>query len=232
MSSTLESAAARANGAKSRGPVTTEGRAKSSLNAIRHGLAAHHGVVIQGESPEEFQGLLDSYLLQFTPASGVEADLVHALASTRWRLRRLQTIETGLFSSKLKQHTPNLDHAMRFADLEAPHEYEIAMVFKQLADHGAALSLLVRYEASLQRAYDRTLKQLQLLQSARQPSPRTPAPAQPNEPKPRPVGLGPDPCPLTPASHPCDNESSRSTESSPSQTCPTTPSATLLSLRT
>ena len=56
----------------------------------------------------------------------------------------------------------------------------LAWVFRDLADHGQSLALLMRYEGALNRAYDRAFKQLLLLQSAR---PRV----QPNEPKPVPA---------------------------------------------
>src|SRR6185295_19437952 len=102
MPSRNKSETARANGAKSRGPVTPEGRALSSRNSLRHGLAAQSpglpavNVVLTTESREDFQTLLDSYLHQFAPQTGLETELVHAMAAARWRLRRIAAIETML----------------------------------------------------------------------------------------------------------------------------------------
>jgi len=79
--------AARANGAKSRGPATSEGRAKSSRNSLRHGLSAK-SVLLPAESREQFHLLLDAHIQQFHPANPVEMDLVEAMAVARWRLRR------------------------------------------------------------------------------------------------------------------------------------------------
>src|SRR5713101_8264664 len=86
--SLLKSETARANGAKSRGPVTPQGRAASSRNSLRHGFAAK-SVVLSTESSSEFQALLDSYVVQFDPRGGVEEDLVQTMAAARWRLRRI-----------------------------------------------------------------------------------------------------------------------------------------------
>jgi hypothetical protein len=53
MSSDLKTKTARANGAKSHGPATLEGRAKSSRNSLRHGLSAKT-VLLPAESHEQF----------------------------------------------------------------------------------------------------------------------------------------------------------------------------------
>jgi hypothetical protein len=47
-------------------------------------------------------------------------------------------------------------------------EDRLAFVFQKLGDHGNSLTLLLRYEGSLNRSYDNALKQLLILQSARQ----------------------------------------------------------------
>src|SRR6266849_4366931 len=100
MSSELKSQTARANGAKSRGPVTPEGRAASSRNSLSHGFAAK-SVVLPTESQEDFQSLLDSYVDQFDPQGGVEMDLVQTMAAARWRLRRICSIETALLDKEM-----------------------------------------------------------------------------------------------------------------------------------
>ena len=62
--SNRKSDAARTNGAKSHGPTTPEGQAKSSQNSTTHGLTAK-SIVLPGESTEEYQALLDAYIDQF-----------------------------------------------------------------------------------------------------------------------------------------------------------------------
>jgi hypothetical protein len=186
--SLLKSETARANGAKSRGPVTPEGRAASSRNSLRHGFTAK-SVVLPRESSEDFQELLDSYTDQFHPQGGVEMDLIQAMAAARWRLQRMCGIETALLSTEIVRCNEDIDE-----EFENMHDVDrLAWAFQKLADHGQTLALLMRYEGALNRSYDRAFKQLLLLQSTRN---RTP----PNEPKPAvtPRIINPIPAPPIP----------------------------------
>jgi hypothetical protein len=188
------SAASRANGAKSRGPVTPEGRARSSQNAVRHGLTAQSSnlppakVVLTTESPEEFQSVLDAYLHQFSPQPGVETELVHAMVTARWRLRRTAAIDTMLLNNEMLRHREKLDHDLKTFNVEDIDR--VTYAFQKLAARDQSFSLLMRYEGTLNRSHDRAFKQLQILQAARNR-------VQPNEPKPaRTHSNQPDPKPL------------------------------------
>ena len=165
MSSQLKSETARTNGAKSRGPVTPEGKARSAANSRRHGLTA--SVLIDGESDEHFQLLLADFMDQFQPQTGVETDLVEVMAIARWRLRRLLSIETNLFELEMVSRRKQINADFKGIDQEG----RLAFVFQKLSDAGNSLALLIRYEGSLNRSYDKALKQLLQLQSSRQNRP-------------------------------------------------------------
>ena len=53
MATKAQNAANRRNSRKSTGPRTPEGKSKSSMNSVKHGLTAKQ-VVIPGEDPSEF----------------------------------------------------------------------------------------------------------------------------------------------------------------------------------
>jgi len=162
MSSELKSETARINGAKSHGPITPEGKARSAANSRRHGLTA--SVLLDGESDEHFQLLLADFMDQFQPQTGVETDLVEVMAIARWRLRRLLAIETRLFDLELVRSQKQIDAELS----EMEPEDRLAWVFQKMSGTGTSLPLLIRYEGSLNRSYYKALKQLLQLQSIRQ----------------------------------------------------------------
>ena len=182
--STSKSEAARANGAKSHGPITPAGKAKSAANSLRHGLSAK-AIVLPAESQDDYERLLAAYVARFRPADQIEMDLVEAMAVARWRLRRIATIEAHMLdnamSAGVTQHAPQ------------NHNQRLARVFKDCA---AQIDLLTRYEGSLNRTFDRALKQLQVLQKTR-PTPEPPKLR--NEPSLRPPGGPPRPVAPSPA---------------------------------
>lgn len=142
-------AASRANGARGRGPVTEEGKRRSSLNAIRHGLLAK-GVVLQNESEETFARLHAQHLAKLGPADAVEEGAVEEMVAANWRLRRLWAIETRLFDNSI-------------AKRQEPDERDrLAGAFSDLAA-GNTLHILDRYENRLHRMYQRSLHQFLVL---------------------------------------------------------------------
>ena len=77
---------------KSTGPRTASGKAASSQNALRHGLASGT-ILIPGEDPEQLAALQQALIEQYKPATAVEELLVNDLATNHWlkdRAIRLQ----------------------------------------------------------------------------------------------------------------------------------------------
>jgi hypothetical protein len=85
----------RLNAQKSTGPRTPEGKQKSSLNALRHGLTSHF-TVIPGEDPELYQIHLQAFLDEYDPQSVTELHLVRTLADLAWRIDRIPSMEANL----------------------------------------------------------------------------------------------------------------------------------------
>lgn len=150
----------RLNGAQSKGPITPSGKAASCRNATRHGLTAS-AVVLTGESAETFEALNQAFIDHFEPQTPVEAELVQTMAIARWRLRRLTTVETNLYL----HHAGDRQEYIRRYLPEATPEHLTAFLFKNLSDNSQVLPLLIRYEGTLTRTFDRALKQLQKLRN-------------------------------------------------------------------
>jgi len=159
MASLSKSDAARENGKKSRGPKTPEGKQNSSRNALKHGLTAE-SPVLPGESEQDYADLLQAHLTLHQPANAVEKDLVETMALARWRLRRMATLESELFSNELVLTREDIDE--KFDKL--PDLGRLAYVFQKQTK---PLALLIRYEGSLTRLHERTYKHLKELQKLR-----------------------------------------------------------------
>jgi hypothetical protein len=91
--------ASRKNGAKSRGPKTLEGRARSAQNALKHGLRAQKYVVLPEEDAAEFAELQAALLAELA-VGALQAVLARRVAVAAWRLTRADRIEVELFEER------------------------------------------------------------------------------------------------------------------------------------
>lgn len=153
----------RKNAGKSTGPRTAEGKDRSRLNALKHGLRAEHVVVLKGpdpENPEEFDALQEGLLADRQPCGVLEQMLVERLAVGFWRLRRAYRFEA---ESIAQANKPNPVLEMLAEHMPLP----VGERGTQILPTKANMDKLVRYESMIDRELLRTLAQLRLLQQQR-----------------------------------------------------------------
>ena len=92
--------ASRKNGAKSRGPKTPEGKARSAQNALKHGMRAQKCVVLPDESAVEFQGLEAALFAELAPVGALQTVLARRVAVAAWRLERADRLEAEVLECR------------------------------------------------------------------------------------------------------------------------------------
>ena len=155
-----DSGAIRSRVVKQTGPRTGRGKAASSRNARKHGLRSKD-VLIPGESPEEFEYLLQELAGDLRPVGAVEEGLVELITSSMWRLRRARRIETSIYMFRYSQLYPDGEGSQ-----EAHVTEEKALGFEYVGAAGN-IETLLRYETTIQRSMFRALGRLKDMQSAR-----------------------------------------------------------------
>ncbi|MCZ2151575.1 MAG: hypothetical protein LC126_27855 [Bryobacterales bacterium] len=142
--SQAHSDAARGNGARSQGPISPEGKARSSQNARTHGLTASRIAFLSPEEQEEYDTLLRHYTARHLPKTPEELDVFNMLLHAAWRLRNLTVAEAQLYAraggDPLLSEDPEIEKRA---------------------------NLLHRYRSETERAYHRHLNQLKSLQNNR-----------------------------------------------------------------
>lgn len=189
MASPAQLEANRRNARLSTGPSTPEGKARASLNRLRHGLYSK-SVVLPGEDPAEYDALLQSFLAEFQPVTLTEQHLVKVIADAHWRLRRALRMEAGHLENHLRKvrsgeaglWRPDPDIA---ADPELLRNFRLAAAFVEDAKWYNVFEKLGRNEERLHRGIFRALQQLRSLRRLREKTgqssgsnPISPAPPQ------------------------------------------------------
>jgi hypothetical protein len=126
-------------------PRTPEGKARSSQNTFKHGLASGQ-LIIPGENAEDYESLLNGFLSDYQPTNNIETALVHEIAKSYW----------------LK------DRALRFQAIA----FNITMPFLDKMAAPTDLGVLIRYQSANERGFYRALKTLQSIQKERKSAPK------------------------------------------------------------
>jgi hypothetical protein len=152
--------ASRRNGAKSRGPKTAAGRARSARNALKHGLRAQT-VLLGDEDPARFAKFAAGMRAELAPSSPLQAELVARITVAAWRARRADRLEAALLGRYLG------------ADPQHRGDPQEALGAGLIRDgHGPrALQTLVRYRGSALAELFRALGALRVLQADAGPEP-------------------------------------------------------------
>ena len=133
MSKLTRAEAARRNGAKSRGPVTPEGKARSAQNSIRHGLTSR-SIPLANESEPRCAAMLDAYTAQFQPPNVVEEDLVEELVAAKWRQRRAMALQNAALDLQMQKDEPQIEK--EFDSLDGETRQVVAMTGNRGANSG------------------------------------------------------------------------------------------------
>jgi hypothetical protein len=97
MSTTAQVAANQKNAQLSTGPTSPDGKAKSSLNAVKTGLTGRT-VLLPGDDAAAYQGHVASFFADHQPVGDEEQRLVQSIADTQWRLQRIPSLEFGIYA--------------------------------------------------------------------------------------------------------------------------------------
>jgi hypothetical protein len=155
MSTPKQIAASRANGAKSKGPVTPQGKRNSSRNATRHGLLAET-IVLEAEHTGRFLELLESLIDEHQPQTPTETMLVDTIAAARWRQDRIWGMQKVAF-----------DHDIASCDAAESSPLRAVLALRASPESIRTHELLLRYEIALDRQISRALLRLHQLQDRR-----------------------------------------------------------------
>ena len=156
MPSPLQYAANRLNAEKAQGPTSPQGRARSSMNALRHGLTARV-VVLPSEDIDAYRAFSKEASTRKRPSS---ASSPKPSPINQWRINRIRSIEDGMLG---------MGHFEPAGDLETDHTeiHSAITAARAFREDSKAFVNLSIYEQRLHRSMKESLRQLKELQTER-----------------------------------------------------------------
>ena len=126
---------------KKRGPNTPEGKARSRMNALKHGLRAREFGLLPEEDQAEWGQHVRDLEEGYGPEDATEKKLVASIAAAMWREIRADRMEAEVLVEIAPRHAGR-SHG---SDLQVP-------------DHAASLNTAIRYQGSASMAVRRATR--------------------------------------------------------------------------
>ena len=179
-------AANRANAAKSTGPRTPEGKARSCQNARTHGFTASTFAVVRLEEFDEIARLKHDLLAVYQPVNSQELFALEQMALAQQTMFRAARLESGIFTTCLDMalnhdgtpFTPMSPELLGDCDVEIAHaqnrNYALADGFHRLARKDNTFPLFLRYKVQTERLYRRAVEEFDRLKKLRPELPNEP----------------------------------------------------------
>ena len=158
MLSLKQLAANRANAKKSTGPKTEEGKKRSSLNALRHGLTGQVSLMTDEDraAHDAFsKGIIDD----LKPVGAMELQLAQRIATDSWRINRLAAFEDNIYCM---WHDTNLPNESNHPQIDTACSQTQTYLHKS-----EELNRLSLYEQRLNRSIQKNMAMLKQLQKER-----------------------------------------------------------------
>jgi hypothetical protein len=149
----------RANAQKSTGPKTQEGKQRSRLNGLRHGITGQVSIMTD-ENRAAHYAFCNPIIARLAADGPLEMQLAHLIAQDHWRLNRIQSIEDGLYVLGQCRPVNQVDSGAPQADVALAE----SMTFMR---QSREILLLTLYESRINRNIRKNMEQLRELQTER-----------------------------------------------------------------
>jgi hypothetical protein len=136
----------RRNATKCTGPKSVEGKSKSSMNNLKHGVNSAT-LILPGEDESEFQRIHGEIQSLYQPQDSSQQLMVDQMAVARWKMRRAELFEAELMIERTEM------------------DINVAI---------ASYSRINQTQTRLERTWSRLYKELERIKAARQPPPPPP----------------------------------------------------------
>ncbi len=152
--------ASKANGSKSKGPVTPEGKEKSRANSYKHGLTAT--VVLPEQTAAEVQRRFVAFATELQPSGEVSQALTLHAARMSVRMEVCANHETAMLTERVRQALAEIEYPEGVTEAEA-FKIRAEVTNRAMFDTSREATLARRYEASAVRGFFNALKELRLI---------------------------------------------------------------------